>query len=155
MAIFSDEQFVFLFPKACAWTAEKEAHILQFGTELSDSQVNDAHAAGVSNPDKVRLLGVQRIALPKDPELARAALAFKLITPDTGGLTLGHGVFLVGECLSDRLTIVHELVHVSQYERLGGIPQFLRAYLHECNTIGYPNGPLEQEARKKSREICT
>jgi hypothetical protein len=37
-------------------------------------------------------------------------------------------------------------VHTAQYERLGGIEPFLRQYLRECLTIGYPEAPLEQEA---------
>lgn len=154
MALFTDEQFVQLLPKACAWASEKEANILQYGTKLSDDQMIDAQAAGVKYPKKIRLLGVQQIALPKDPELAAAAQALGLITPDIVGLTIGYGVFLVGEYLSRRLTIVHELVHVAQYERFGGISQFLKAYLIECNTVQYPNGSLEQEARIKSNEIC-
>ena len=42
-----------------------------------------------------------------------------------------------------------------QYERAGGIQFFLELYLNECLTLGYPNGPLEQEARKNEKEICT
>ena len=43
--------------------------------------------------------------------------------------------------------IAHELVHVAQYERLGGIEPFLRQYLRECLTVGYDESALENEAR--------
>ena len=43
--------------------------------------------------------------------------------------------------------MAHELVHTTQYERLGGIEAFLRPYLLEClSAPGYPHGPMEQEA---------
>jgi hypothetical protein len=41
-----------------------------------------------------------------------------------------------------------------QYERLGSIEAFLRQYLHECITTGYPEAPLEQEAVRMERETC-
>jgi hypothetical protein len=49
--------------------------------------------------------------------------------------------------------VVHELAHTAQYERLGGFHPFLSAYLGECLTVGYPNGPLEQEAKEWERKI--
>jgi predicted SprT family Zn-dependent metalloprotease len=43
--------------------------------------------------------------------------------------------------------IAHELVHVRQYERVGGIEPFLKEYVKEVVfPPEYPNGPLEQEA---------
>ena len=41
---------------------------------------------------------------------------------------------------------MHELAHVTQYDRLGGILPFLRKYLFECLTMGYESAPLELEA---------
>jgi len=50
--------------------------------------------------------------------------------------------------------VFHELVHTLQYERFGGFPQFLKQYLHECITVGYPEAPLEQEARRIEDKMC-
>jgi hypothetical protein len=41
-----------------------------------------------------------------------------------------------------------------QYERLGGLQQFLQQYLHECITIGYPAAPMEQEAVTTTAKLC-
>jgi hypothetical protein len=49
---------------------------------------------------------------------------------------------------------VHELGHTLQYERLGGFEAFLRQYLFECITIGYPAAPMEQEVVHRTAEIC-
>ena len=64
----------------------------------------------------------------------------------TRGLTLNYGIFIRSDCWADRLLIVHELAHVAQYERLGGILPFLRKYLFECLTVGYAAAALELEA---------
>jgi hypothetical protein len=69
-------------------------------------------------------------------------------------LTLRHGIFIRADEWGDRRLVVHELAHTAQYERLGGFGPFLRQYLQECVTVGYPATPLEQEAKSIEREIC-
>ena len=70
--------------------------------------------------------------------LRQAAEATQLISPLTGGLTLRYGIFIRADCRGHRALVVHELGHTLQYERLGGFDAFLRQYLSECITIGYP-----------------
>ena len=54
-----------------------------------------------------------------------------------------------------RHLIAHELVHVLQYERFGGIEPYLKAYVPEIvSPPYYPNGPLEQEARRVADAVC-
>jgi hypothetical protein len=64
----------------------------------------------------------------------------------TAGLTLRYGILVRHDWWRDRRLVAHELAHVAQYERLGGIAPFLRVYLRECLIEGYPAGALEQEA---------
>ncbi len=153
--MFDLNQFVNLIPKAVLWAKEQEQKILMKGTPLSDSQIEDAKIIPVKYPERVRLLRVNQIPLPEDPELKLAAQAIQLIIPNTRGLTLQYGIFVKNDYWNNRELIVHELIHTSQYERLGGIQQFLNQYLTECIQFGYPQAPLEQEAIKKSKLICT
>jgi len=153
--MITPQQFIQLLPLAVAWAEEKEKHILQNGVLLTLSQVNDARLIPLVHPEKVRLLKVESIPLPDDPSLKNAAQSIGLITPNTIGLTLKYGVFIRQDFWNDRKTFVHELVHVAQYERLGGIRQFLQQYLQECITIGYPQAPLEQETIVLSNKIVT
>jgi len=76
-----------------------------------------------------------------------------LITDSTWGLTVGHGIFIRSDRWNSRSTIAHELHHVMQFETLGGIGQFLRAYIGECNTYGYHNAPMELAARVREVEF--
>jgi hypothetical protein len=78
--------------------------------------------------------------------LKTAAAAIQFLTPATRGLALRYGIFVRSDCWGERALVAHELAHTAQYERLGGIRPFLRQYLMECLTIGYPAAPLEQEA---------
>ena len=139
-------QFDALLPLAATWATEQEQEILRDGVLLSLEEIADAHTIGVNEPDRVRLLRVETIPRPMQPQLRAACDAIDFLTPATRGLTLGHGIFIRSDCWRDRSLIVHELVHVAQYERLGGILPFLRSYLYECLTVGYSVSPLEQEA---------
>ena len=144
--MITPEQFEILLPLASAWAEEQERIILRDGVPLNESQMIDARALGICHPEQVRLLSVSTVPLPADPSLKTAAQAIQLITPLTRGLTLRYGIYIHSDCWMNRRLIVHELVHTSQYERLGGFMPFLQQYLNECITIGYPEAPMEQEA---------
>jgi len=147
-------QFETLLPLAVAWATEQEREILRDGASLSAEEIADAHAVGVQNPNQVRLLQVETIPRPSQPQLKAACDAIDFLTPATRGLTLGYGIFIRSDCWRDRLLIVHELAHIAQYERLGGILPFLRRYLFECLTVGYLASPLELEAIAVTARVC-
>ena len=81
-------------------------------------------------------------------------MEWNLISPCTIGLTLRYSIFIRDDHWGQRRLVVHELAHTMQYERLGSIEAFLRQYLHECITIGYPAAPMEQRAQRIVRETC-
>jgi hypothetical protein len=142
------------FPRAVQWVEAQERRILRFGFPLTPEQIRDAIAAGVAKPDRVRLLPVPLIPGPSDPLLEELGRKFRLtMTDKTAGLTMGHGIYLKTSELPDRLRVTHELVHVAQYERLGGISPFLRAYMIQIIRFGYFKAPLELEAVKVSERI--
>ena len=146
-------QFQVLFPLALRWASEQEQLILEQGVVLTPEELNDAVAVGVHAADKVRLLPVSVIPRPSRPQLRAACDAIKFLTEATRGLTMGYGILVREDCWRDRILIAHELVHVAQYERLGGIEPFLRQYLSECLTVGYENSPLEQEAERTAAQL--
>lgn len=145
-SILTPAQFEQILPMAAAWAEEQEKHIVADGVALTPSQLSDARAVGVAQPERVRLLAVPSIPAPDHPALRAAGEATGLISPHTAGLTLRYGIYLRSDFANDRRLIAHELVHTGQYERCGSVLAFLRQYLHECLTIGYPAAPMEQEA---------
>jgi hypothetical protein len=150
---FSSEQFEVLLELATAWAERQESRILTSGVELTLAQQSDARQVGVIHPDRVRLLPVIKMPIPDEPLLRAAAQATGLISPITVGLTLRYGIYVRSDFANDRLLIAHELVHTAQYERCGSIASFLRAYLHESFNVGYPEGPMEQEAILTSERL--
>lgn len=147
-------QFAMLLPLAAEWAVEQEQWILREGVPLLEDEIVDAKGVGVREPERVRLLQVPLIPTPAHPKLRAAAAAIDFLTPATRGLTLQYGIFVRSDCWRDRFLIAHELVHTAQYERLGGIVPFLRKYLFECVTIGYPQAPMEQEAIRVAAQAC-
>jgi hypothetical protein len=143
------ETFERLLVRACAWARSQEAVALRTGQPLPAEALADAASLGVHRPEHVRVAFVESVPAPADQDLAAAASAAGLDNPHTRGLALGYGVFLRRDCQGDRQLLAHELVHVSQYERLGGIPGFLRRYLWECVQLGYDAAPLEVEAVRR------
>jgi len=152
-SILTPEQFEQILPLATAWAEGQEKHILASGVPLTPSQIADARAVGVTRPERVRLLDVPSIPTPDHPILRAAGEATRLISPFTAGLTLRYGIFIRNDQSDDRRLIAHELVHTGQYERCGSVLEFLRQYLHECLTIGYPAAPMEQEAITVSEHL--
>jgi hypothetical protein len=147
------EQLEQLLPLAAAWVEEQEARALGHGIGLNPAQVADARQMGVTHPERVRLFVVPFIPEPEDPALRAAGELTGLINPFTAGITFRYGIYLRDEYARDRFLVAHELVHTGQYERFGSILAFLRQYLHECITIGYPEAPLEQEAILTSERL--
>jgi hypothetical protein len=154
MIKITPDQFEFLLPLASEWAEAKEKVVLKHGVPLSNSQIEDAKRVGVIHPERVKIFEVPQIPFPKHPVLKAATEATQLITPSTVGLTLRYGIFIHSNFIDNRRLIVHELVHTSQYEKLGGFLPFLRQYLMECIDIGYPEAPMEQEAIRMAEKIC-
>lgn len=152
--MISQKDFKLLVPLAAAWAGEQERVILRDGTPLPPSGIVNAKKIGVAHPEKVRLLKVASIPIPEDPLLRTAAETTGLISPKTAGLTVRYGIFIRADCWGNRQLVFHELVHTSQYERLGGFQEFLQQYLYECITIGYPGAPMEREAILKTANLC-
>ena len=115
----------------------------------------DARLAGVRDCERVRVLVVDRIPLPESGELADAARRTRIITEDTRCVGFGHAVMIRAEAWGDRELLLHNLVHVAQCERSGGLEQWIRQYLFDRQTCAtFTVGSLEDEARRIAREIC-
>jgi hypothetical protein len=148
------EQFEIVLPLACEWAVAQEQRILAIGEALSGTMLTDARLVGIADPERIRLLYVPEIPIPDDPALRVAVEETQFLSPLTRGLTLRYGIFIRSDYRSDRTMLIHELGHTAQYERLGGFEPFLRRYLFECLTIGYPEAPMEQEVIALTARIC-
>jgi hypothetical protein len=133
-------------PLACVWVERQQRIALARGVPLTEAETGDAGQIGVQFPERVRLLKVSRIALPEGTLLRSLARYAGLLSGSAAGLTLGYGILVDADYWRQRLLIAHELVHVMQYERLGGVRPFLREYIADCLRSGYAGAALELEA---------
>jgi hypothetical protein len=153
--MIDQKKFERLAPLAYPWAKKQEAYILKHGVPLSPQQMTDARRAGVQDPARVRVLVADRIPLPDDPELAEAARHAQIITDASRGVALGHGVIIRADSWQNRELLLHQLVHVAQCERSGGLEFFVPEYLGDRrNSPDFSVGLLEEEARGLAREIC-
>lgn len=153
--MIDQEKFERLAPLAYQWAKRQEAYILKYGAPLSPQQLADAGRAGVQDPDQVRVLVVDRIPLPDDAELADAARRAQIITDASRGVAIGYGIIIRADSWQSRELLLHQLVHVAQCERSGGLECFVSEYLHDRRSSrDFSVGALEDEARGLAREIC-
>jgi hypothetical protein len=133
-------------PATARWAQEQERRILKEGVPLAAEGLAFATDLKIEKPEEVRVLEVKPIPLPLPRPLVRLATRWGLPLFEPGGMTLGRGIYI----LKGNWDVVrHELVHVAQYQQMGGIGPFMQRYLVECMTCGYFDAPLEAEAREK------
>ena len=150
-----EHQFNRLAPLAYQWAKAQEAYVLKLGVKLTGRQRADAEQVGVQQIDCVRILVVDRIALPDDKELADAARQAQIITDSSRAVAIGYAVIIRADSWQNRELLLHQLVHVAQCERSGGLEPYVREYLSDRNNSAqFSVGSLEDEARGLAREIC-
>ena len=155
MAVVDQETFKDLLPLAYEWAKTLEEFVLGHGHPLGPTHAWDAHLAGVQDCARIRVLVVDRIPLPEDRKLAEAARRVRIITEDTRCMGFGHALIVRGDAWNDRELILHNLVHIAQCERAGGLEQWVRQYLGDrTNCPNFTVGSLEEEARRIAHEIC-
>ena len=154
-AVVNQETFEYLLPLAYQWAKAQEEFVLARGNPLGPRHVQDANLAGVQDCARVRVLVVDRIPLPENPELAEASKRIGIITEDTRCVGFGHALIIRVDAWNDRELILHNLVHIAQSERCGGLEQWVRQYLVDrTNCPNFTIGSLEEKARRIAREIC-
>lgn len=151
----NQETFELLVALAYQWAKAQEEFVLAHGIPLGPQALADARRAGVRDCDRIRVLVVDRIPLPETGDLAEAAHRTRIVTPDTRCVGVGHAIMIRGEAWGDRELLVHNLVHIAQCERSGGLEQWVQQYLFDRKTsAAFTVGTLEEEARRMAREIC-
>jgi hypothetical protein len=153
--VIDQQTFEHLVPLACEWAKAQEEMILSRGSSLGPRATADALRVGVQSPACVRVLVVDRIPMPANEVLAEASRHTHIITDACRGVAIGHGIIIRADAWGDRELLVHQLVHVAQCERSGGLEPFVHEYLCDRRTCAnFTVGSLEEEARQTAREMC-
>jgi hypothetical protein len=153
--VIEHQTFEHLLPLAYQWAKAQEEFILVHGVPLGERHTADARRVGVQDYSRVKVLVVHHIPLPDDEQLAKAARQTYIITEASRGVAIGHGILIRADSWGDRELIVHQLVHVAQCERSGGLKPFVELYLRDRQTCTkFSIGAFEEEARRIAHEVC-
>lgn len=151
--MINPQEIISLIPKASTWVEKQEAIILANGVPLPEKQISIASKIGIKNIYKIRLLQVELIPEPEDSILNEASKSIGFISGDTLGIAYRYGIYIRHDFWENERLIIHELSHTLQYERLGGIAEFLNQYIKECIYYGYDKSPLEIEAKTMETKL--
>ncbi len=135
-------------PLGTRWVRKQEAAILREGRPLRDWERTWAEDVGVRRPEEVRILPVPRVPTPGEGFIRVLNRFFGFLFEGPTGMAVNYGIYLEASQATNPSLLVHELTHVAQFERLGGVEPFLKEYLTQCVRDGYWESNLEQEARE-------
>ncbi len=138
--------YTIILPKIVDWIKKLSQQVIVEGISLNDQQKVIAKSVGVTEVDRIRISFFDSIQYPDDDLLKKTILENNFLGPDMIGLTIGHGILIKENQLTNRL-LSHECRHVHQYERYGSIDNFLSEYIKQIIRYGYLRSPLEVEAR--------
>ena len=143
----STPSFDDLWNAVTLWAEQQSALILTQGRALTPAELALARQVGVTQPERIRILNVPEVPFPDDPTLRALADQVGMFPERTGGMTLGHGIFMHDDQAARADIWPHEFRHVAQYECFGSIKAFMFFYLKELLHFRYGPGPLETDAR--------
>jgi hypothetical protein len=135
-------------PLGSRWVRKQEAAILREGRPLREWERLWARNVGVRRPEEVRILPVPRVPTPGQTLMGFLNRLFGVLSEGPTGMAVNYGIYLEASQATNPSLLVHELTHVAQFERLGGVEAFLREYLTQCVRDGYWDSDFEQEARE-------
>ena len=139
-----------LLPKVNAWVQTLIARIEREGTPISEELQALARRLGVRQAEAIRLLEVEHLPPPEDPELCRICFASGMLGANMTGLTLGYHILVVRGCAHPRF-LAHDFRHVYQFEEAGSLENFLSIYASQVLACGHNDAPLEWDARQQEK----
>ena len=142
-----------LINKIITWGEAARDNILKNGNPPDARVLKFAEQIGIQHPNKIKILLLDKVPLPQDPQITLVAHKSGLSLDNVGGITFGYGIILLKSRKDDDHILCHELTHVKQYENLG-FKEFLNQYVNECLKNGYLDSPLEKEADETADRIC-
>jgi len=133
-----------LMPRAVKWYSDVEKSLRSQGRALTKAETVEAKSLGVKMPDLIRV-----VVLDKFPEPDKHASGDHF----EGARAMGNIIMIKPRHKNDSTVLCHELVHIAQKDRMGGLKEFLKQYAIEREVLGYSRSLLETEAYALQHEI--
>ena len=133
-----------LMPRAVKWYSDVEKELRSKGRELTKAETKEAQLLGVKMPDLIRVVVLDTFP---EPDKDTSGNHFE------GARAMGNIIMIKPRHKNDSKVLCHELVHIAQKDRMGGLKGFLRQYAIEREVLGYSRSLLETEAYALQHEI--
>jgi len=148
-------KFLFYLPAVLVaiWSKRKEKAGAIKGRVLSELELKIIEPLHIFHPYKVRIHYIDKIEHPLSFMFNNISWISKMAASSPIGITFGYTIFIDKRYYSNLHLLIHELVHVKQYEKSGGHVSFLAEYIYQCLKFGYSNCPFEKEAEMISLEL--
>ncbi|MFC4292843.1 hypothetical protein ACFOWX_10505 [Sphingorhabdus arenilitoris] len=128
------------FPAALQFFEKTQEAALKLGRSLTQAEITDAKAVGVTHPEKIRIYVTGNFPIFTDPVTGK-----KDNQSRAGAMAMGYGIFIKPKYSSARWVKAHEFVHVRQFETLGP-KDMIRQVLLEKQVFSNNLIPTEREA---------
>ena len=148
------ESFNAILSQAQLWVKQQEEKFSHSGRQLSIQEFFMAKAMGVQYPEQVRVVVIADFPIPTQQPLLNEYKNIGFTSPEVGGQAFGYTILIKPRYAGKDWLLLHELVHVAQFERIG-IKRFVARYLTELKTLGYRDSLIEIEAREKSQSYIS
>jgi len=132
-----------LIPVALEWYDNVEKMLYAKGRVLSEAEKRQAIQLGVKNPDKIRVVILEKFPEPNNQTENNHI---------EGARAMGNIILIKPRHKDNSVILCHELVHTAQIDRLG-LKQFLKRYALEREILGYSRSLLENEAYARQQVI--
>jgi hypothetical protein len=141
-----------LTPLTLEWFAQIEKKYLAKGRQLTTEELSIAKVAGITHPDRVRVVVLKNFPFPKNKTLLMETREYGLGSSAEGGRSVGYVVMLKAQHKDERWILARELTHVAQQERMGRTA-YVRRFIVEHELMGRNRAPLVLDANKVALEF--
>lgn len=141
-----------LTPLTLAWYAEIENKYLTTGRPLTENELPIARAAGVSHPERVRVVILGDFPFPSNKTLLLHTREYGYGSTTEGGRSVGYIVMLKAQHKDKRWIIARELAHVAQQEKMGRTA-YVRRFIAEHELLGRHRAPMVLDANNVALEF--
>lgn len=131
--------------RTVAWAEEFSEMVLKDGRKLTNEEMQLAESEGVLHPECIRVMYFNDIKIPEESTCCARDFA-ELGGKTIAALSLGYGIALRRDISWNRDLLSHEFRHTVQFERLGGLRQFIGMYMLNLEKYGYKGSPMETGA---------
>lgn len=106
----------FMLPFVMVWVRYHEKNALRHGRKLNDSEINWAKKIGITHPQDIRILSLERIPTPIPHFIEKLIQKLEFPAGNASGMCMRYGIYTKQLHANNKSLIAHELVHTHLHQ---------------------------------------